>query len=505
MSLHQGKIHFFNSPNNYLYRPGSDKEAQQVRDSKEFGWSNEGYRQAIINPDISQAIPVPEDFLPYLFRHISATIVGAGTWKATEFTEEVLKKARKLLEFKPAFVNHELETGNIIGATGKAVFTPAFKAKNGQLIAAGLDAPIWIDAKLHPDICRKLSAFPVPHIQSVSITVIYEWEPSHSFTDSSGNEDEWVFENRIGTIVDGKMVRRIVIKIIEIYETSLVWLGADPYAKILDENGDPINVEKSAIVGASQFESDPMVDRYKKHGTIFLADSCITKENSIDLSAKLVSSFGGTPSKIPVKVNQMDNVIKIYIAAQLGITEDEVSVAMLGEYSLTKKDQLKTLKDNAGKVTGLDIQVVDLEKERDTAKGQVTDYEAIIPHKELEALGKDVDLPKLVAMAKFGKTIFDEKRELCIKNYKLTLKDDEKEDEKVIDLINKADSDGLEVYMKQYGATVLEESKATCTACGNGDNITYRSSVSEGEGDDEGGSEGKTGGSVIPDMGGLGR
>ena len=87
----------------------------------------------------------------------------------------------------------------------------------------------------------------------------------------------------------------------------------------------------------------------------------------------------------------------------------------------------------------------------------------------------------------------------------MTLKEDEKEDEKVIALINKADSDGLEVYMNQYGATVLEESKATCTACGNGDNITYRSSVSEGEGDDEGGSEGKTGGSVIPDMGELGR
>lgn len=483
-----GRIHLFSSPSAYIYRPATEAEAAAVRKSSSFGWSGEDYRQSVVNPDVSLAIPQPEDFLPFFFRHISATIVGAGTWKATEFTEKVLKKANKLLQFKPAYVNHALETSNAIGAVGKVVNTPAFKAKDGTLIPFGLDAPIWIDAKIHTDLCRKLAGFPVPTIQSVSITVIYEWEPSHVFQDSSGNEDEWVFENRIGTIVDGKMVRRIVTKIIEIFETSLVWLGADPYAKILDENGDPVNVEKSAIVGASQFEKDPMVGHYKYNGSLFIADNCINEEKNLLLRTRLVADFGSIPSKKPKKPVNRNNMedIKIFLAGQLGIPEDDVTVDKLSNYVWTKKDQLKTLTTNAGKVNGLNAQVEELTTDRDTAQNQITEFEAIIPHKELETFGKEVELSSVIDLAKFGKGIFDSRREECIKNYKLTLKEKEDPDEKVINLINKADADGLEVYMKQYGVTVLDEAKATCTKCGNGDNITFRSSKSEGEGGDGG-------------------
>ena len=168
----------------------------------------------------------------------------------------------------------------------------------------------------------------------------------------------------------------------------------------------------------------------------------------------------------------MDSIIT-YLAAVLDVTEDELTPTLLKEYALTKKDQLSKIKLSAAKVTGLDEKIVTLESDRDTAQNQITDFEVIIPHKELEALGKEVELNNVIDLAKFGKGIFDNSREECIKNYKLTLKDGEDSDGKVISLINKADADGLEVYMKQYGVTALDEAQATCTVCGNGDNITF--------------------------------
>ena len=54
------------------------------------------------------------------------------------------KAARKKLEFKPAYVNHEVEVSNNIGLTGQAVFTDTFTSNDGIIVPAGLDAPIWI-------------------------------------------------------------------------------------------------------------------------------------------------------------------------------------------------------------------------------------------------------------------------------------------------------------------------------------------------------------------------
>jgi len=264
----KGKVTLFNTANNILYAPQFIAKATGKK--MNFSWDNEDYRQAIVVPGLENAIAKPEDFIAFPFRHLSATIVGAWSWKATEFTEAVLKAAVPLLKHKPACVNHNLEISNIIGLNGEAVWSPAFK-QNGITIPGGIDAPIWVDGKMHQDITRKLSGFPVPHIQSVSVTVVYEWEPSHTFVNREGDEDEWMFESRIGTMVDGSMVRRIATKIEDFYETSLVFLGADPFAKIFNDKGELINVEKSGIVGKQNFNKEPdaTLNHYKKHGHFY--------------------------------------------------------------------------------------------------------------------------------------------------------------------------------------------------------------------------------------------
>ncbi len=62
-------------------------------------------------------------------------------------------------------------------------------------------------------------------LNAVSVTVDFEWEPSHP------DMDKWDFLCKLGEEVNGELVRVLVTKIVGIYEISLVWEGADPYAK----------------------------------------------------------------------------------------------------------------------------------------------------------------------------------------------------------------------------------------------------------------------------------
>jgi len=233
--MRKGKLVLFRDVSKQLlFAPTTPEEAKKVRsyyskDSTSFGWMSPDYRQVILaNDNIANAIAKPEDFIAFPFRHLSATIVGGGSWKATEFSEKVLKAAADKFSFNPVFVNHEMETSNQVATNGQIKFV----SKSGD-VPGGLEGPIWVDGLLHPDITRKLTSFPVPTIQSVSVTITYNWEPSHEFTDTDNNVDDWEFEKHIGSIVEGSMVRRIATLIIDSFETSFVWLGSDPFAKIV--------------------------------------------------------------------------------------------------------------------------------------------------------------------------------------------------------------------------------------------------------------------------------
>src|SRR5210317_758975 len=93
-----------------------------------------------------------------------------------------------------------------------------------------------------------------PSVHSVSVTVTFEWKPSHKF------EDENEFYGKLGTYDDkGELVRRVVTKIHAYHEISFVAHGADPYAqKIVD--GKIANPEYAATqykFTASEFRSMP--------------------------------------------------------------------------------------------------------------------------------------------------------------------------------------------------------------------------------------------------------
>lgn len=457
-----------------------------------FSWDNEDYRQNQVNPDLGLAIPQEEDFLPYPFRHISATIVGGGTWKATDFPEKVLKKSTPMLAFKPSYVNHNLETGNIVGVVGQTKWSPGFTMPDGTKVPPGIDAPIWVDGKLHTDLCRKLSAFPVPHIQSVSVTVVFEWEPSHVFENREGEEDLWLFEMRIGQMVDGEMVRRVATKIVEYYETSFVWLGADPFAKILDANGKPLNIEKSAIVGMEKFDQDPLQQLYKDTGRYFVEESCISNNNKLDLvkrilqkdsnSGKQNNTSKTSNSKTPgnnnnnnVQHNNKNMDLVNYLAQRLNKKPEEITEDFLKGMAIVPTSEhtsLTALKDKVESTENFDKIV----GERDSYKSDL----------EAEQAQTESNKP----LVEFANSTLESAKENALKFYRLQLKGAD-EDPKAVELIERAanekDFETLETLTKQYGGATVNELEATCTSCGSTE-VTFRTTEeTDGEGQqDEG-------------------
>lgn len=490
----KGKITMFNNANGLLIAP---KYIELDSGTKQnYSWSGEDYKQSVVASDIANAIAKPEDFIPFPFRHLSATIVGGWSWKATEFSEKVLQDAAKLLEYKPALVNHKAETGNMIGVNGKVTFEKAYKAKDGTLIPAGLNAPIWIDGKLHTDLCRKLSAFPVPHIQSVSVSLLFEWEASHTFQGRDGADDEWEFEMRIGTLVDGRMVRRIVTKIIDFYETSLVFLGADPYAKIVDSNGALVNVEKSAIVGKQMFSDDKIgAEHYKKtDGHFYLFDDVtFTNEKNINLRESINIGFsksGNSTKKEDMKTLKLQGKKEDYSAEEIAEFEKKYVVEFV---AVEESEEIKTLrseheqfgKDKTTYEAFVKKSGEDLKKATDDLKAandNLAEYEKIIPQAELAEFAKVVALDQIKPMAEFGKTVFDSKRAECVRLYKVSVKD--KVNEAVVKTIEDANFDALQGLMEQYGGTCIEKFGAKCTKCGSND-VNFRSSVNEDDTDDK--------------------
>lgn len=441
----------------------TDEEKRLFRDR--YGWfSDENYRQSVVQ-DGSRAIAKPEDFLPFVFRHLSATIVGGGSWKATDFSEgNVLKKAKDLLRHKPNYVNHELQASNIIGVIGDTTWVP-----EADDVVAGIEAPIWIDGVLHTDLTRKLTGYPVPHIQSVSVSVMYEWKPSHEFLDTEGEFDDWTFEMQIGRMVDGKMVRRIVTKIIDFYESSLVWLGADPFAKIIGLDGKPLNVERSAVVDKKNFDSDPLVTLYKERGSIYLVDDCEREGATVSLREKILTSYSksGNPDVPPKQVKKDEMEFKKQLALMMGVEEDQVTLDLLKQYKLVKPENLV---EKSALTTA--------EADRDKYKKENDEYCKIVAFDGLAELQKEIALDAVVSFAKLGKEALDKKRSECERLYKLSAK--EAEDAAVIGLIQKATSEELDGLLKQYGADAVEEFKPFCTKCDSAEFISTRKSEADG-------------------------
>jgi hypothetical protein len=439
-------------------------------------------------------VPKPEDFIEVPFRLLSATTVGAGTWKATDFSDEqMLKKSMEFLIGKPMYKDHETDLDNWIGLV-RGVSWEKSKEQNGIKVPAGINGLVAIDAKTNPKTARGVL---LGSIFSNSVTVEFKWEQSHEF------ESEWDFYDNIGTLgKDGKMIRRVVKEITNYHESSLVWLGADPFAKAITENGELKNIDYGSVYEYSK-------TGYNK--TKRATDRELSKEEVKELlqsNKKYTVSFAMDKGIIPLaKYNEkenkndfvnMDKFIQAFIATfgkQLGITDEKPSeeqlISYLKELQLAKKDEeSEKAKELITKVTELmkatDENATDLEQF--LKENQFVQATKLAEYKEastkVSELTKQVETLTTEAQtlkkdAEVGMKYRSAKKEEAIRLYKATVGVDNVQ-QAVIDLFNKAEDEAIDGLLAQYTKGATEKFSGTCADCGS-HNFKFQSSFSGGE------------------------
>lgn len=172
-----------------------------------------------------------------LVRTYRSLSVGVIPGNFIDFTGPVLKKGLSLFKAKNnghtigVFKDHRRSVDAWIGTVMDSFFD-----KGNADIPMGINSVVSYDKQaIGPVIERGIKT---RGLNSVSVTVDFEWTPSHP------NMEKWDFFNKLGEEVDGEVVRVVATKIMGIYEISLVWEGADPFAKEVAASADSPDFSK---------------------------------------------------------------------------------------------------------------------------------------------------------------------------------------------------------------------------------------------------------------------
>lgn len=195
------------------------------------------------NPALPSEInPLEEDFVNVTYRALSAAVIDD---RALDFSDEgMLKRGVPLLQGQTVYKDHETSVDNWVGIVQSTKWdteTPG--------LPPGINAELRLDSVKDPMIVRGVLQGAV---HSASVTVEFQWKPSHPDLMDAGN-----FWNNLGTEVEGEPVRIVVTEIQRFLEISLVWQGADRYAKQIGSDGEPLNTF-SLQLGESKLEETQM-------------------------------------------------------------------------------------------------------------------------------------------------------------------------------------------------------------------------------------------------------
>lgn len=410
--------------------------------------------------------PKIDDFAYIMFRHISKAIVGGGSYKATDFSKgNVLKESVKMLDGVNAYTNHFAYVGNQIGKVLNPEWSNGFTNTKGDKVPAGINAPFVIDKVLHPKLVRELNSPVGSPIDSASVTVYFTWEASHEF------EHDHDFYYHIGEMVEGEMVRRIAQEVVEYEESSLVWSGADPYAKILHK---PQLLQQEELTASNKFSANPELRRYDSGRTFFIFDS--QNEAKILKFEEASLSFSSELNSNPKTKGAMKLEALMLIAAVLGLKPDEVTKESLNKVKVLKTEDFDALNSNEEKIKQLELDKANLSKEKDDIVVSKTTIEEQLKtaNTEKEALQKAADAGKIV--------LENAKKETKSLYEKFS---NGKPDEKILAEIEaSADIEALEAKAKMFGGQLYQKFGAHCEECGS-TSISLRSSKGGEDDDDE--------------------
>lgn len=299
---------------------------------------------------VSEILPREEDLYYLSMRAISQAVVE-GYW--VDYTRPgVLEGSAAMLSNQRICVDHcWWKAESAIGAIVESAWDAAGKESNG---VPGINIRFFVDSKLAPGIVRRL-AYPVPAIHSGSVTIGFEWEPSHP---DLLEEDKFFWF--LGENVDGQIVRLIATKILYFIEFSLVYEGADPNAKRLadpeaeDDLSDEMKRKKEGKYSAPKLTEPPEGGITKEVTTVKLTAELkkilgLESYTAEDVpETVLLTAVEGFAPRLAVAEQiiaaERTEVVRLATLAEVG-AEGQLPEALAAIIQQAPADQLTKLKD----------------------------------------------------------------------------------------------------------------------------------------------------------------
>lgn len=409
-------------------------------------------------PDVTieDLTPKDSDFIYPVYRMLSQTVVNADSYPIDFSKPGVLRDSMSLLLGVTINADHETSIGNALGSVAEVFWQNSYTDPiSGDKVPAGINGKFKIDGKSNPRLARAIMMDP-PAIHSNSVTVTFQWVKSHP-----GLTDEQ-FWYKWGELDDkGELIRKIATKVRMYRETSLVSLGADPFAqkvkdgKILDAGRGKRQYQNlSASSGGTEAIDLSYVMDWKN------------TESFHDIDTTKFNYTGNNPKNI--NNNPTDMEFKDYLVA-LGFKEDQFADAA------ALKAHIDGLKTSADSVQGFNDKITQLEAKMPSEEVlTVLNKEGV---KEF-LLSKDFD------SYKDKSANFDSLRQEIVDETVATLKllKGEAATPAMIAAIQGASLEALQGFNKTYKADLELASPLTCKKCG-GTEINRASAKKHGKGD----------------------
>lgn len=394
--------------------------------------------------------PEEDEFIEPMFRLLSNCIVAKNTLP-TEFPADVLKESMSLLVGMTVNCDHETDIANAIGSVKSVQWQESYKIGD-KTIPAGINGVFKIDAKANPRIARGINMDP-PSIHSNSVTVRFEWRPSHNF------EKPYEFWDKLGTYMeDGTMVRRIATNIQCYLETSLVWQGADPFAKMI-KDGKIINSDYAAAAYGKFSEPKDLLNKF--YSFSFKDPTYVSEASNSLLNTIPTNTEGKTNQSNKSNMNELQQFLE----------------QLFGQGCLTLAE---------GETASTEIalsQVKNILAENQRLSEANTQAEATISQLKKDIEDRDATIKLNEKMATIGTAHLTEVREGAVASYKKLV--GEQVDESILSLLN-AETTGLETLVSlkaMYDKQLDEKFPLACANCGSHD-ISRASSAKENDTED---------------------
>jgi len=213
--------------------------------------------------------PQESDYVMIPVRALSATNVQGDTINFGYNNGKALQDAVAMFDGLTILKDHNLSVENWLGATERSYWdtlTPN--------VPAGVNLMMKVDTKADPKTARGLLS---GALNSVSVTIAFDYEKSHP----KMNDSE--FFMNLGEVVDGTMVQALVTKVTRLYELSVVWQGADKYAKQRVDG-------RIDVPGTSNSLQENMMDWKKLAATLGLTSLANPDETTV--TAALIAQSG---------------------------------------------------------------------------------------------------------------------------------------------------------------------------------------------------------------------